>query len=136
MAAHLRPVFLTSFAVEDDKESPGLGLLTWAGGVGTDWLAGDRLTAHLSQLKKQKDTREETQSIPTTSSRTLQGPLFNSVTHRKVLLGRGPNTWALVWMTGNASQKTPSPELPKRDGWTETRALGQFMKHEAERWAD
>lgn len=87
------------------RKTQAQDLLTWAGGVSTDWLAGDRLTAHLSQLKKQKNTGEETQSIPTTSSRALQGLCASSGTYRKVWLGRGPNTWALVWMTDNASQQ-------------------------------
>lgn len=99
------------------RKAQAQGLLTWAGGVSTDWPAGDRFTAHLSQLKKQKDTHEETQSVPTTSSRALQGLLCQQWDTQKSVASRGPNTWALAWMTDNASQQGTFIELPKREGW-------------------
>lgn len=105
------------------RKAQAQGLLTWAGGVSTDWLAGDRFTAHLSQLKKQKDTHEETQSVPTTSSRALWGLLCQQWDTQKSVAGRGPNTWALAWMTMPAS-KAPSSNFQRgRDGWPETKVL-------------
>lgn len=71
-------------------EAPGpRGLLTWAGGaavprglrgVQAGQLAGDLLTAHLSQLRKHKDTHEAAQTI----SPPEAAPPHISSTHRKV----------------------------------------------------